>query len=368
MTGTAKKHIPRKRVAVMRLSALGDVAIALPVLYAACRRYPDTDFVFVTKKAFAGLVTCRPDNLTVVAADTKGRHKGLPGLVRLARELRCSQLIDLHDVLRSKVVRTLLRASGVRVTVFDKARAAKRRLIGSGATEAEAVSPTATRYAAAFARAGYPVAPSGPVPVDLALAQKEGIPVKESDEKWVGIAPFAAHFTKVYPTGSLMHVARKLLDTRENVHLLLFGGGKDETEKLRIFATGLPRTTVVAGRGLGFAGELALMSQLDVMISMDSGNMHMAAIAGADTVSIWGPTHPACGFTPVQCRPDQRHIFVQSDYGYRRPCSVFGEKPCTVGCVPGASPAEVPCMKAITPEDVLTAVNSILDTPRNNRT
>ena len=61
------------RVAVMRLSSLGDVAMALPLLYAACRDYPGVTFVLVTKKAFAGLATEKPQNLTVLVADTKGR-------------------------------------------------------------------------------------------------------------------------------------------------------------------------------------------------------------------------------------------------------------------------------------------------------
>lgn len=349
----------RRRVAVMRLSSLGDVAMVIPVLYAACRQNPETDFVFVTKKSFAGLCVGKPDNLSLQVVDTEGRHKGLTGLMQLARDLNCDSFIDLHNVLRSQVVRILLRMSGVKVTVFDKARDAKRRLIQHGAGDAPEVTPTVVRYADAFARAGFQATRLSPVPVDLRIPADRGIPDKEPRTKWVGIAPFAAHKTKVYPIDRLHKVAEKLLETRRDVRLLLFGGGKEETERLNAFASDLPGTIVVAGRGLGFAGELALMSKLDVMVSMDSGNMHLAAIAGAPTISIWGPTHPAAGFTPVTCSPGQRHVFLQSAYGYRRPCSVFGDKPCSISC--SMSKTDVPpCLGTLLPGDILDAVNDVI--------
>lgn len=342
-------------VAVMRLSSLGDVAMALPLLYAACRDYPGVTFVLVTKKAFAGLATEKPQNLTVLVADTKGRHKGPRGLVQLARDIDCDVFVDLHDVLRSKVVRNLLRMGRKRVTVFDKARAAKRALTARGAARAEAVSPTTDRYARALEKAGYRVGELCPLPVDSTLPARHGIPAKKDGEKWVGMAPSAAHPAKVYPTEQLRKAAGKLLEQNPDLRLFLFGG-KNEAAALGDFARGLDRVTVVAGRDLGFAGEMALMADLDAMVSMDSGNMHLAAATGTSTVSIWGATHPAAGFGPVVCRRGQRHILLQDNSLDCRPCSIFGNKPCHrvgEGTVP-------PCMQAITPDMIADAVNAVI--------
>ena len=345
----------RRRVAVMRLSALGDVAMALPLLYAACREYPEVNFVLVTKKAFTGLATQKPQNLTLLAADTKGRHKGPTGLLQLARDINCDDFVDLHDVLRSKVVRNLLRMGGARVTVFDKTRAAKRALTAKGAARAKAISPTTERYAQALEKAGYRVGELSPLPVNRSQYTQHDIPAKKEGEKWVGIAPSAAHAAKVYPIGQLHLAAKKLHDANPGLRIFLFGG-RDEAPELEVFAHDLDRATVVAGKGLGFAGEIALMADLDVMVSMDSGNMHLAAATGASSVSIWGATHPAAGFGPVTCRPGQRHVFLQDNSLDCRPCSIFGNKPCRrVG--EGEVP---PCMQAVTPDMIAGAVTALL--------
>ena len=105
-----------------------------------------------------------------------------------------------------------------------------------------------------------------------------------------------------------------------------------------------------------FAPEMALMADLDAMVSMDSGNMHLAAATGTSTVSIWGATHPAAGFGPVVCRKGQRHILLQDNSLDCRPCSIFGNKPCHrvgEGTVP-------PCMQAITPDMIADAVNAVI--------
>lgn len=96
----------------------------------------------------------------------------------------------------------------------------------------------------------------------------------------------------------------------------------------------------------GFKAELELMSTLDCMISMDSGNMHLASIVGTRVVSVWGATHPLAGFlgwqqSPVDC--------VQKDMPCR-PCSIYGNKPCKLG--------NYPCLNDIKPEEIVRKVLS----------
>ena len=68
--------LPYRHVAVFRFSALGDVAMTVPVVYEVCRAYPGIRFTLFTKKTVAPLFVYPPDNLTVFPVDTKGRYRG----------------------------------------------------------------------------------------------------------------------------------------------------------------------------------------------------------------------------------------------------------------------------------------------------
>lgn len=85
--------------------------------------------------------------------------------------------------------------------------------------------------------------------------------------------------------------------------------------------------TVVPGLLHGLREELILMSNLDVMVSMDSANMHLASLTGTPVVSVWGATHPYAGF--LGCNQKEENA-VQVSMPCR-PCSIFGNKPCQRG-------------------------------------
>lgn len=352
MTGKTKNN----SVAVIRMSALGDVALAVAAVYDAALSNPERRFTFVTKRAFTGLCVNAPANLTVVGADTKGTHKGLRGIMRLAREVGdADTVVDLHDVLRSRILDMRLAMKGKDVTVFDKARQQKRILTRLGANSAPAVPDTSLRYRQALERAGvtckgmfrglFDSTPANPETYSAVTAPKQ------PGETWIGVAPFAAHEGKVWPSDRMLEVVRTLLQ-RQGTRVFLFGGGAEETETLKGWSdeTG---AVCVAGSKIGFGGELALMNALDLMISMDSGNMHMAAIAGTSTVSIWGQTHPSTGFGPWQGAPDSKHVKVGNDSRPCRPCSIFGNRHCHINRVP-------PCMTEISVSQVLEAIDTIL--------
>ena len=121
--------MPYRKVLIIRLSALGDVAMTIPVVYSVCRAYHETTFVMLTQKVASQLFINAPRNLQVVVADVKGRHKGFVGLYHLAREVRrlsIDAVADLHDVLRTKVLRFFFKLWGIRVAVIDKGRKEKR--------------------------------------------------------------------------------------------------------------------------------------------------------------------------------------------------------------------------------------------------
>lgn len=100
----------------------------------------------------------------------------------------------------------------------------------------------------------------------------------------------AAHQGKVYPIELQEQIVRSL-SSRENVKLF-FWRRQERSGTIRTMATSLSTRVVSVAGKLKMAEELALMSHLDVMLAMDSGNMHLALLVGTPVVSVWGATHP----------------------------------------------------------------------------
>ena len=121
-----------KRVLLMRLSAMGDVAMTVPVVASFAKAYPDIDITMLSTPRFQPLFANIP-NLKFIGVDKTGRHKGIRGLWRLSKEITADgdfdQMIDLHDVLRSKMLRTIMRFRGSDVIVVDKGREEKKALV-----------------------------------------------------------------------------------------------------------------------------------------------------------------------------------------------------------------------------------------------
>ena len=171
---------------------------------------------------------------------------------------------------------------------------------------------------------------------------------KAPGEVWIGIAPFAAHAGKIYPLQLMEEAVRKIVRRHPGCRLFLFGGGVEETSALDEWSAKFDRCVNASAQLGGIGSELILMSHLDVMISMDSANMHMASITGTPVVSIWGATHPYAGFMGWQ--QDKGNV-VQADMPCR-PCSIFGNKPCLRG--------DYLCLKSIPPEEIVERVDLVL--------
>ena len=114
-------------------------------------------------------------------------------------------------------------------------------------------------------------------------------------EKKIGIAPFAKHIQKQYPINKTEELIQKLV--KDNYKIFLFGGGKEEKQIAEKISKEIPNVTSLIGK-FSLKDEIAFIDKLDVMITPDSGNMHIAALTSVRIISIWGATHPYAGFTP----------------------------------------------------------------------
>lgn len=334
-------------VLVVRLSAIGDVAMTVPSLYGACHAHPDVRFIFVTRSSMASIFINAPSNLIVKGVDLKNDYKGLSGMRRLFSELReqydIDAVVDLHDVIRTKYLRLIARLKGLKVSYIRKGRKGKHALTRRNNKVMLPLVTSRSRYRDTFSRLGLTPDESfiglfGSGKADAAMFAAITQPRAEG-EHWVGIAPFAKHQGKIYPEAMMEEVVATLTRV-PGMRIFLFGGGDHEREVFRGWQERYPGVTSLAEGRYGFATELALLSNLDCMVSMDSANMHLASLVDIPVVSIWGATHPYCGFKGWR-QTDANIIQLPLTC---RPCSVFGDKPCYRGdylCLNGIKPGVI---------------------------
>ena len=150
---------PIKHILVIRFSALGDVAMTVPVIRAFVQQYPGVRLTILTKSFLKPLFE-DIDNVEVLSADLKGRHKGLKGLCKLSKELKklnIDAVADLHNVLRTKVLRALLPKPFVQI---DKGRKEKKAIVKG--IIFEQLKATHQRYADVFETLGFKIDLSNP--------------------------------------------------------------------------------------------------------------------------------------------------------------------------------------------------------------
>lgn len=318
----------------MRFSAMGDAAMTVPVLYALAAQHPDLRITMLTRTRFVSMFEWLPANVLVRGIDFD-EQDGIIGLTRIYNRLKKSNfdaVADLHDVLRSKYIRTCFAMAGTKVAKIDKGRQDKKNLIGNGQTHA-ALKPMTERYADVFRSLELSIDLSQHIQIDLRNESfapiRDIVGRKQPEEKWVGVAPFAAHQQKIYPLEKMQQVVNALAE--QGCKVLLFGAGKKEGDILKAWEqdyTGEQGAVIsICGKMGGLKNEMLLMSQLDLMLSMDSANMHIASIFGIRVLSIWGATHPKAGFSGYRQTPDTE---LQLDLPCR-PCSIYGKKPCQFG-------------------------------------
>lgn len=307
---------------------MGDAAMVVPVVDSLRKKYPQAQITVLTRKLFQSFYA-HIEGIQFADFEPTGRHKGLKGLCLLSRELgRFDLVADMHDVLRTKILRNLLALKGAKVKHIDKGRKAKKQLTRAKNKVFEPLTPTIERYLKVLTDLGLEVSmpapyPHSPRPLNNIILEVCG--ERKQGEKWVGIAPFAQHSGKIYPVEKMFEVA-KSLSGEGGIKLFIFGGGDSEAAVARQWESALENTVSIIGR-LRIPQELDLISNLDTMVCMDSSSMHMASLVGTQVVSIWGATHPYAGFLGFGQSLDNA-IGLPLDC---RPCSVYGNKPCPEG-------------------------------------
>jgi len=338
-------------ILVIRLSAMGDVAMTVPVLSAFSLQYPNVKITVVSRPFFKSFFD-DIENVTFFPIDLKERHKSFLGLLRLfsdLRKLNIDAVADLHNVLRSKVVRTLFALSGKKVAATNKGRQDKKALTKLAIKTISPIKSMFERHCETFEKLGFPLHLETPVFPEKAILSEETIKITgKKQENWIGMAPFAQYESKVYPTDLMQQVIDELAKNTSN-KILLFGGGSEEIKKLNQLKNKHENVLVLAGK-TNLKAELAIISNLNIMLSMDSGNAHIAAMLGVKVITLWGATHPFAGFQPFH-QPDDFSLTSDNKQYPFLPTSVYGNKK-----VNGYENV----MRTILPSQVIEKINSNL--------
>lgn len=330
----------RRKILIIRLSAMGDVAMTAPIVKQIALQNQETYFIYLSKPLFEpffhGIINFefypfKPNN-----------YKGIIGLFKLFRELKAlgiTDIADLHFNLRSRIICLFFRFSGIKIVHLDKGRKEKADLTSQIDKKLKPLQPMWERYTEVFKLLSLKTAISNELSNTKDLLHKGILDVSGEKEntKWIGISPFAQHQQKIYPLEKMEAVIAGL--TSKDYKIFVFGGGEKEKEVAEKWEKKYFNTISTIGK-IKIEDELKLISNLDIMISMDSSGMHLASLKGVKVISIWGATHPYAGFlgfgqTEENC--------VQQEL-YCRPCSVYGNKPCFRGdlaCLNGIEPAVI---------------------------
>lgn len=341
---------------IIRFSAIGDIAMLVPVVASLAIQYPCLRITVLSKPFARTLFENIAPNVGFMEADLAKENHGIHGLNILYRRLsskRFTAVADMHDVLRTKYLRMRFNIDRYRVEHIDKHRQERRLLCANRHKEMRPLPSSFKNYADVLRRLGYPVRldfhsifpPSGG---DIRLLPPP-MGDKKDFQQWIGIAPFAAHASKIYPLEKMEKVIETLCKRHPDCRIFLFGGGESEHKTMGEWEKKYSHCTNASAQTTCLYEELILMSHLDVILSMDSANMHLASITGTTVVSVWGATHPYAGFMGWNQSYDNV-IQVQLPC---RPCSIYGNRKC--------NRKDYACLYKIAPETIADKIDKVLN-------
>lgn len=338
-----------QHVVAFRFSALGDIAMTLPVLKEVLLQNPILHITLITP-AFHAPLYDGIERLSILPIDIKGEHKNVIGLYKLYKKIKklghLYGIADMHNVLRTIILRSFFKPSRVRIAVVDKGRKEKKWLTQKKNKQLRPLKHMCERYADVFRQLGYSVTLTPKVLKSHVEVPMQSVFAFDPNKKNICIAPFAKHKEKMYPLHKMEHIVEQLYRL-QHVQLFFLGGGVKEIQLLEKWEKKYGGTVNLAGR-FSFKEELSILQMMDVVVSMDSANMHLASLYGVPVISIWGATHPYAGFYGWgQDSENAEQINL-----YCRPCSVFGNKPCYRG--------DHACMEQLPEEVILKKIKSII--------
>ncbi len=336
---------------------MGDVALLTPALKSILAEYPNVQITFLTRGNFAPFFFNIP-NLNVIGLNFKSRrYKGIWGLWKMYKEISklgpFHSVIDLHGSLRSILFSFIFKLKKVPVFKINKGRREKNAQIRQKNKILTPLPHTVERYLKVFEHAGFPTKlREGPwINVDpyskiLASEFLKSQNLQRGDSLWIGFAPFAGHELKEWPIAKSKDLVSLIL--KEFKAKVFLFGSHEELSRLQEIKSENEECILVAGTKLGIKGDLGVLEKMDLLVGMDSSNLHIMALLGKPVIGLYGTTHPFSGFGPFM---QEKEGVLQVDL-VCRPCSIYGNTECFR--------KDFACMELIHPADVIRRIRERL--------
>ncbi len=338
------------RVLITCFSSISNVAAIVPQLYGLTCDYPEHEFI-VLSRSFLRPLFDKLNNVTFVGADIRGVHKSLVGVYRLFRELKKLSpdvVLDMQCSWRTRMIASLFMFAGTKTLAIDFASSEQKRLIKHGVEKCHPVSTIFDRQARLYAKIRLKVNDSFCKLYDPSVEQEMKITELYGEKKgrWIGIAPFSIARGKTLPFRKMKNIIA-YFDKQPYVKIFLFGAGEMENELLSDWQS-LYENVYAVHTNLQLDDELVLMNSLDVMVSMDSANMHLASLMAVPVVSVWGASHHYSGFLGWKQSADN---CVGVDFSCR-PCTAHSDRKCKYG--------DYRCLESLHSSKIIEVINQCI--------
>lgn len=305
------------KILIVRFSSIGDIVLTTPVVRCIAAR-DKTEVHYLTKPAFASMLTSHPGIEKVhILEDDWGR------MIEKLRAERFDTIIDLHHNLRTL---RLKKALGVRAYSFHKINFQKWLMVNLKLNRLPDVH-IVDRYLDTAGVLGIKNDQEG---LDYMLTDADISFFNQWSQQqdigpYVAISVAAAHATKCLTPDQIAHIASGL-----NSEVVLLGGPGEKALAERICKlTNRSVFNAVGHFTLGQTG--ACIDNSELVISHDTGVMHIAAARKKPLHVIWGNTIPEFGMSPYYGKYKVYHKYYQVDDLNCRPCSKIGYEKCPKG-------------------------------------
>ena len=350
-----KRSLPNKTV-VFRLSSIGDIVLASPLLRVLrASAGPKARIDFVVKKEFADLVKFS-HHLSIVHELDGSR--GFPALQELKETLRAERydlVVDLHDSLRTMYLRNFCDTKEV-VTV-DKRLYERWQLVHLKRNVYGDCVSVADRYIETVREFGITNDGKGlelfiPDEIQFSISGKIAKLRLNEFERVIGICPGAKHYTKRWQKEKFADVCIRIAK-EYHAKILVFGGEQDKDDCRAIVS--LINRNAFENAAADFSGEFSLlevaaaMEFCDVIVTNDTGLMHIACARQRKVVAIFGSTVKEFGFAPY----GTESVVIENNALSCRPCSHIGRAECPKG--------HFKCMNDIGVDEVWRAVTRFIE-------
>jgi len=324
-----------KKFLVIRFSSIGDIVLTTPVVRCLRKRFPDADIWFLTKKRFSSIVESNPYLTKVITLDDD-----FEDTIDVLKEEKFDGVIDLHFNLRTLRIKQALK--GVPFHSFNKLNTQKW-IYTNFKINLMPGKHIVDRYMETVSGLG--VVNDG-LWLDFFIPEKDK--VKDSDipfshsQGFLAIAIGAAHFTKKLPVDKLKELCAKI-----EYPIILLGGKED-------FNNGAEISSIDSIKIYNACGKFSLNESADIIrrsnlvISHDTGLMHIAAAFKKMVFSVWGNTVPSFGMYPY----NTEYKIFQVNKLWCRPCSKIGFEKCPLG--------HFKCMNKIETDEIVRSAQEFL--------